>query len=367
MPFASTWRFSTATPPTNWFAANFNDDSWPVGAAKFGAGSGPTNVVTALPQMLPTYYFRKKFNVVSTNFEELLLCATCTDNYAGTLSPLGVFINGAEIRSTIESVTGQGNQILYFDLTPFAQLIQPGTNTIAVKVGNTWAADWDDVAFDVSLRAVLYHPVVPRLTVQRTLPGAPRVSVESPIGTIWQIQSSDSLSPANWQVMQSFTNAAGGIQTFQDTGHIDLAWVRTAGYRNRLASIGGASDGRPRLARRGALAPSQPGIGRTINRTGGSHGKHSCAVSGACHAVPAGIGRTAYVPMGAAIRGNVELVGADVRIPVTSGDELFSISRAGDAMPIKKGIVTSRPCGARIGRIVDQTVPRGGEQLRAVG
>ena len=32
---------------------------------------------------------------------------------------------------------------------------------------------WDDVAFDVSLRAVLYHPVVPRLTAQSAPPGAP--------------------------------------------------------------------------------------------------------------------------------------------------------------------------------------------------
>jgi hypothetical protein len=42
--------------------------------------------------------------------------------------------------------------------------------------------------------------------------------VESSAGSIWQIQSSDGLSPVNWQVMQTFTNLAGGVQTFQDTG-----------------------------------------------------------------------------------------------------------------------------------------------------
>jgi hypothetical protein len=218
VPFASTWRFFTSTPPSNWFATNFNDAAWPAGTAKFGAGGGPTNVVTALPQFRPAYYFRKKFNVTSTDFEELLLCATATDNYAGTIRPLGVFINGTEIKSTIETVSGEGNEILYFDLTPFAQLIQTGTNIIAVKVGNTWASDWDNVAFDVSLRAVLYHPLVPRLTAQSAPPGAPRLSVETPAGSIWQIQSSDGLSPLNWQVMLTFTNTAGGMQTFQDTG-----------------------------------------------------------------------------------------------------------------------------------------------------
>lgn len=218
VPFASTWRFFTATPPANWFAPNFNDASWPVGSAKFGAGGGPTNVVTALPQFLPAYFFRKKFNVTSTEFEELLLSATCTDLYGDTIRPLGVFINGNEIKSTIEAISGQGNEVLYFDLTPFAHLIQPGSNTIAVKLGNTWASDWDDVAFDISLRAVLYHPLVPRLTAQFTPPDSLRLSVETPAGSIWQIQSSDSLSPVNWQVMQTFTNTAGGVLTFQDTG-----------------------------------------------------------------------------------------------------------------------------------------------------
>jgi hypothetical protein len=39
VPFGSTWRFFSGTPPTNWFAANFGDNTWPIGTAKFGAGS----------------------------------------------------------------------------------------------------------------------------------------------------------------------------------------------------------------------------------------------------------------------------------------------------------------------------------------
>ena len=70
----------------------------------------------------------------------------------------------------------------------------------------------------MQVRAVPYHPVVPRLTAQCAPPDAPRLSVETPAGSIWQIQSSDGLSPVNWQVMEIGTNTAGGIQTFQDTG-----------------------------------------------------------------------------------------------------------------------------------------------------
>lgn len=234
IPFGSTWRYFASTPPANWFATTFNDASWPVGTAKFGTGGGPTNVVTRLTPFLSAYYFRKKFDVASTAFEELLLSATCTDIYAGTIRPLGVFINGTEIRSNIETVSGPGNEVLCFDLTPFARLIQSGTNTIAVKVGNTWAADWDNVAFDVSLRAMLYHPAVPRLTAQRAPSGAPRLSAETPAGSIWQIQSSDSLSAINWQVMLTFTNTTGSVQSFQDTGQngrLPPSNVRSRFYR----------------------------------------------------------------------------------------------------------------------------------------
>jgi hypothetical protein len=216
VPFASNWKFVSATPPTNWFAPDFNDIAWPVGYAKFGAGSGPTNIVTTLPQWQPAYYFRKKFNVTTTNFEELLLCATCTDNYGGTLYPLKLYINGNEIKSSVETVSGQGNEIQYFDLMPYANLIQPGTNTIAVKLSNGWASDWDDVAFDISLRAVAYHPVIPRLALQSAPPNATQLSVETPAGSIWQIQSCD--TSTNWQTMLTFTNTTGGTQVFQDTG-----------------------------------------------------------------------------------------------------------------------------------------------------
>jgi len=60
--------------------------------------------------------------------------------------------------------------------------------------------------------------VVPRLTAQSAPAGTPRLSVETPAGSIWQIQSCDGLPLVNWQVMQTFTNTAGGLQTFQDTG-----------------------------------------------------------------------------------------------------------------------------------------------------
>jgi len=86
-----------------------------------------------------------------------------------------------------------------------------------VQVSNWWST-WDDVAFDLSLKAVTYHPVIPHLTAQSGSPNAARISVETPPASIWQLQSCDNLSSANWQLMQTFTNSAGAAQSFQDTG-----------------------------------------------------------------------------------------------------------------------------------------------------
>ena len=69
--------------------------------------------------------------------------------------PIEVWINGSSVESSgIEIVTGTGDEVQYFDLTPFAPLFNPGhSNVIAVVVNNVWQPSWDNVAFDLSPRA----------------------------------------------------------------------------------------------------------------------------------------------------------------------------------------------------------------------
>jgi hypothetical protein len=151
IPFHSAWHYNTNTPPANWFTPDFDDTSWRTGIAKFGAGSGPTNIVTRLPQRLPVYYFRRDFTVSSLPCEELLLSGTCTD--AG--NPPDIYLNGTQlVTSGMDIVSNPGNEVRYYDLTPLADLLQPGTNTIAVALHNVWQPTWDDVAFDLDLKAV---------------------------------------------------------------------------------------------------------------------------------------------------------------------------------------------------------------------
>jgi hypothetical protein len=207
VPFGSWWKYATTQPPLNWFRTDFDDGGWLRAQAKFGAGSGPTNVVTRLPQWLPSYFFRTQFTLSSTNIEELLLSASCTDVSVTNICPLQVFVNGNAIPTFIDAVTMQGNEIRHFDLTPFISLLKPGLNTLAVQMGNVWS-DYDDVAFDVSLKAVLFQPSIANLTVQNA-GGTMHVAADTPPGTIWRLESCNNLSQPNWQLVQVFTNVAG--------------------------------------------------------------------------------------------------------------------------------------------------------------
>jgi hypothetical protein len=132
------------------------------------------------------------------------------------LYPLRFFINGTEINATIDTVTAQGNETRYYDLTPFAGLIQEGTNTVAVLLRNYWST-WDDVAFDISLKAVIYQPRTAKLDL-RIAAGLPSIFITAPTGTIWQIQSCDSLVSPVWQSMQLVTNLTPAAQVVVDVG-----------------------------------------------------------------------------------------------------------------------------------------------------
>src|SRR5205807_10085556 len=124
---------------------------------------------------------------IVADVEDLLLSATCTDDPANTLL---IWINGVQIQSTIDTVTPQGNETRYYDLTPFASLLVSGPNTIAVQLNNAWSS-WDDIAFDLRLQAVVNHRPRPHLAVTFPTPLTPSLNVEIPPGTIWRLESTD--------------------------------------------------------------------------------------------------------------------------------------------------------------------------------
>ena len=216
IPMGADWSYFTNTPPANWPQPGFDDSNWRRAPAKFGAGSGPQNIITRVPARKPAYYFRHEFAMDFPEAQELLLSATCTDAYAGRVYPLRIYINGTELPTTgIEAVTGQGNDLRYYDLQPFAHLLRRGVNTIAVILQNTWAVDFDDVAFDLSLQAVPYRGGSTRLSLLET-GGQIAVEAATPRGSIWHLRASESIQGEPWRLLDTFTNHDGAPRSTTD-------------------------------------------------------------------------------------------------------------------------------------------------------
>jgi hypothetical protein len=177
-----------------------------------------------LPPKKPGYHFRRTLVLPPGSPEELLLSATCTEGGR----PLNVYLNGVKLpTSGIEAVSDQGNVVKYFDLAPFIDLLHPGTNLIAIQVTNTWQPSWDDVAFDVSLKAVFGEPKTEaHLDIQADrgidLPSAASIplinlSISIPPQSIWRVESADSLS-GPWQFMDAITNVSPVPIQLRDVG-----------------------------------------------------------------------------------------------------------------------------------------------------
>jgi hypothetical protein len=217
LPLKSSWRYTATVPTGAWYATNYVDAAWTLGTAKFGVGSGPTNIVTVLPASRPSYYFRKTFVVNDPSFEELLLEANCTDDFAGTTYPLRLWLNGQEVVSSgINAVSSDGNETEFFDLTLFQHLLTPGINTIAVQLNNAWAPTWDNVSFDVGLIAVpsLFNSIE-LVSVRRTSTNA-LLQISAPVGTALRIESRDSIN-GQWQFAGNAV-ATSPITIFSDVG-----------------------------------------------------------------------------------------------------------------------------------------------------
>lgn len=224
IPFGSAWRYSTTTV-ADWFTETFSDIAWPLGNAKFGAGSGPLGILTPLPPNNPAYYFRRNFVVPPHLCEELLLSATCTDEGL----PLEIWLNGTKLPTTgIEATTGQGNTVQHFDLAPFLHLLRAGVNTIAVQLNNRFSG-WDDVAFDISLKTIMRATRPMSLNVQRGVPTNPGaaasitgdaqigLNITIPPNTVWRVESADAL-PGPWQLVDIVSNTGSETIYLPDLG-----------------------------------------------------------------------------------------------------------------------------------------------------
>jgi hypothetical protein len=240
LPFGSVWRYTVSEPAANWSAVDFDDSGWEQAPAKFGGGTGTAGVVTPLVLMQPAYYFRRTFTNSGSQFEEFLLAATATDDFNGQTYPLRVFLNGQELGAAgVEAVTGTGTPVKYFDLLPFADLLRPGENIIAVKLQNGWANDWDNVAMDLSLRAVPVSASSGLAQFTSIYPepkGMVTLRISGPEGTSWRLECADSPWPSSsWQTVQSrITVCPTGVTVTDSSGPARTRWQWTGARFYRL-------------------------------------------------------------------------------------------------------------------------------------
>jgi hypothetical protein len=154
LPLESDWRYFDGAAPGGWYQPAFDDGSWPVGQAKFGAGSGPDDVNTPLPQFRDQFYFRHEFSIVDPNPVELVAYGLSTTGPNAGPGIREIYLNGTLIPTPDPGLTDNpGNEVRLFDLSPFIHLLEPGTNLIAIKLENEYT-NWDDLAFDFQLRGL---------------------------------------------------------------------------------------------------------------------------------------------------------------------------------------------------------------------
>jgi hypothetical protein len=232
----SQWRFLTNSPPRDWFEPDFDDSNWQLGQAKFGAGWGPKNIKTQLPQRHSSYYFRRTFFLEGNRYQELLLSGTSTDSLDGRFYPMEVYLNGAHlVTSGIEAVDGAGNTMKYYDLTPFLDLVRPGTNTLAIKLNNGWNDDWDNIAFDVRLQAVpsdLPQALARFTKIQVEEDDSVSLRMAGLPGSIWRLESSDTPPPhPDWQLIRRVVFSATAEAVVSDAGQNNRPHPGTAQRR----------------------------------------------------------------------------------------------------------------------------------------
>jgi uncharacterized repeat protein (TIGR01451 family) len=155
LPFESHWRYFEGTAPVGWYLAGFDDSGWLVGQAKFGAGSGPDNVNAPLPQYRDRFYFRTTFAVSTTNLSELVAYGKSTTGPDLGPGIKEIYLNGHYVPIQDPGLTDDpGNDVRLLDLTPFIDYLDVEQNVVAIKLENRYNATWDDVAFDLQIKAL---------------------------------------------------------------------------------------------------------------------------------------------------------------------------------------------------------------------
>jgi hypothetical protein len=165
VPSGSVWKFldNGSDQGTNWAQTNFNDVTWPSGAAELGYGDLPdlrpeTTVLCCsnAAQKFITYYFRRQFVVPPETFITNLTFRLVRDDGAV------VWLNGREMyRSNMpttaityltpaSSAINGAAEATFYVTTLATTNVYPGTNLVAVEIHQNLPTS-SDVSFNLQL------------------------------------------------------------------------------------------------------------------------------------------------------------------------------------------------------------------------
>ncbi len=156
------WRAALEAPEADWALPEFDDSSWERGPGPLGFGDA--HIVTVLPtdEVIPTAYFRGRFEVDDPDRVVGLLGSTLRDDGAV------VWLNGVEITrlsmpdGPIEhatpaaaTISGAAEQA-YVPWAAGPEALVPGENLLAVEV-HQFSPESSDIGFDLEL-SLLVRP-----------------------------------------------------------------------------------------------------------------------------------------------------------------------------------------------------------------
>ena len=144
----STWRYlDTGTEAPGWADPSFDDSTWATGAAELGYGDGDEATVVSYGPDAAHKYVTTWFR---TSFEASAVPGTLTLDLVADDGAIVYLTDSATLLAASNRSGSTESQVRTFTIPP--ELVQVGTNVIAVSVHQDWEAS-SDLSFDAALRS----------------------------------------------------------------------------------------------------------------------------------------------------------------------------------------------------------------------
>ncbi|MFN8258485.1 MAG: CotH kinase family protein [Bacteroidales bacterium] len=174
---SDTWLYSDNgnLPAENWFASDYNDDTWKSGNAQLGYGDGDeTTLINYGPDAANkyiSYYFRKKIVVNnSENISRLKIRLLADDGavvYINNNELVRLFMPQGAVNYYTLATSGVV-ETTYYEYEIPASVLVNGENTIAVEVHQV-AGNSSDISFDLELTASVMTDTTTEILSQQML------------------------------------------------------------------------------------------------------------------------------------------------------------------------------------------------------